>query len=152
MRHAKRSRRFGRPTGHRQAMFRNLVTSLLVHERITTTVEKAKEIRRLAEKLITLGKRGDLHARRLAASRLYLTGLREGKVVTRQQVALKKLFADLAPRYKNRQGGYTRIVKLGQRRGDGARMALIELIPEEAKPASRKKSKGGSKAKSKAKS
>jgi large subunit ribosomal protein L17 len=122
MRHAKTGRRLGRKTSHREAMFRNLVTSFLNHEKITTTDAKAKEIRIVAEKMITLGKRGDLHALRQAAS-----FIREKSVVT-------KLFSTIAPRYKDRPGGYTRIVKLGIRQGDAAPISLIELVEEEMKP------------------
>jgi large subunit ribosomal protein L17 len=103
-------------------MFRNLVTSFLNHEKITTTDAKAKEIRSVAEKMITLGKRGDLHALRQAASYI-----REKSVVT-------KLFTTIAPRYKDRPGGYTRIVKLGIRQGDAAPISIIELVEEEMKP------------------
>ncbi|MCX7822698.1 MAG: 50S ribosomal protein L17 [Syntrophobacterales bacterium] len=120
MRHRVAGRKLGRKTEHRLAMFRNMVTSLLDHERIVTTVAKAKEIRKFAEQMITLGKRGDLHARRQA-----LAFVRNKRVV-------HKLFADVAPRYAQRKGGYTRIVKMGFRRGDGAPMCLIELVkPEE---------------------
>jgi large subunit ribosomal protein L17 len=122
MRHGKAGRRLGRKTSHREAMFRNMVTSLLNHEKITTTDAKAKEIRVVAERMITLGKRGDLHAMRLAAS-----VIREKSVVT-------KLFSTIAPRYKDRPGGYTRIVKLGVRQGDAAPISLIELVEEEMKP------------------
>jgi large subunit ribosomal protein L17 len=122
MRHGKSGRRLGRTTSHREAMFRNLVTSFLNHEKITTTDAKAKEIRSVAEKMITLGKRGDLHSLRLAASYI-----REKSVVT-------KLFSTIAPRYKDRAGGYTRIVKLGIRQGDAAPVSLIELVEEEMKP------------------
>lgn len=121
MRHNKAGRRLGRKTSHREAMFRNMVTSLLTHEKITTTDAKAKEIRSVAEKMITLGKRGDLHAQRQAASYI-----REKSVVT-------KLFSTIAPRYKDRPGGYTRIVKLGIRQGDTAPISLIELVEEELK-------------------
>jgi large subunit ribosomal protein L17 len=103
-----------------------MVTSLLSHEKITTTDSKAKEIRVVAERMITLGKRGDLHAMRLAAS-----VIREKSVVT-------KLFSTIAPRYKDRPGGYTRIVKLGIRQGDAAPLSLIELVEEEMKPAKAK--------------
>lgn len=103
-------------------MFRNMVTSLLNHEKITTTDAKAKEIRSVAEKMITLGKRGDLHAVRQAASYI-----REKSTVT-------KLFSTIAPRYKDRPGGYTRIIKLGMRQGDAASMSIIELVEEEMKP------------------
>jgi large subunit ribosomal protein L17 len=122
MRHGKSGRRLGRTTSHREAMFRNLVTSFLNHEKITTTDAKAKEIRSVAEKMITLGKRGDLHSLRLAASYI-----REKSVVT-------KLFSTIAPRYKDRPGGYTRIVKLGVRQGDAAPVSLIELVEEEMRP------------------
>jgi large subunit ribosomal protein L17 len=122
MRHGKSGRRLGRTTSHREAMFRNLVTSFLNHEKITTTDAKAKEIRSVAEKMITLGKRGDLHSLRQAASYI-----REKSVVT-------KLFSTIAPRYKDRPGGYTRIVKLGIRQGDAASISIIELVEEEMKP------------------
>ena len=118
MRHNKSGRRLGRTTSHRIAMFRNMVTSLLNHERIVTTDAKAKEIRSVAEKMITLGKRGDLHAQRQAAAYI-----REKSVVT-------KLFNTIAPRYKERSGGYTRIIKLGQRLGDAASLSVIELVEE----------------------
>jgi len=113
-------RKLGRPTDHRLAMFRNLVTDLLRHEKIITTEAKAREVRGLAEKVITLGKRGDLNARRLALRFVY-----DKKVVT-------KVFDDLAPRYADRPGGYSRMVKLGPRLGDGAHMAQLELIVGEA--------------------
>ncbi len=118
MRHNKSGRRLGRTTSHRIAMFRNMVTSLLNHERIITTDSKAKEIRSVAEKMITLGKRGDLHAHRQAAAYI-----REKSVVT-------KLFTTIAPRYKERSGGYTRIIKISQRLGDSAQMSVIELVEE----------------------
>lgn len=119
MRHNNAGRRLGRTTSHREAMFRNMVTSLLNHEKITTTDAKAKEIRSVAEKMITLGKRGDLHSMRLAAAYI-----REKSVVT-------KLFSAIAPRYKDRSGGYTRIIKLGIRQGDTAPISMIELVEEE---------------------
>jgi len=122
MRHGNIGRRLGRTTSHREAMFRNLVTSFLNHEKITTTDAKAKEIRSVAEKMITLGKRGDLHSLRQAASYI-----REKSVVT-------KLFSTIAPRYKDRNGGYTRIIKLGNRQGDAAPVSIIELVEEELKP------------------
>lgn len=122
MHHNKAGRRLGRTTSHREAMFRNMVTSLLNHEKITTTDAKAKEIRSVAEKMITLGKRGDLHSMRLAAAYI-----REKSVVT-------KLFTTIAPRYKERLGGYTRIIKLGIRQGDTAPISLIELVEEEMQP------------------
>jgi len=116
MRHSAVSRRFDRPTGQRRALFRNLVTDLLGFEKIVTTEAKAKQVRGMAEKMITLGKAGDLHARRQAASFIL------DKTVT------EKLFTDLSARYKDRHGGYTRIIKLGPRLGDGAPMVQLELI------------------------
>lgn len=121
MRHNKAGRRLGRKTSHRDAMFRNMVTSLLDHGRITTTDAKAKEIRVVAERMITLGKRGDLHSIRLASS------------VIREKPVVSKLFSTIAPRYKDRLGGYTRIIKLGIRQGDAAPLSLIELVEEEIK-------------------
>ncbi|MGQ9630340.1 MAG: 50S ribosomal protein L17 [bacterium] len=115
MRHRNDHRKLGRASGHRMAMLRNLATDLLKHGRIQTTEAKAKEVRRLAERLITLGKRGDLHARRMAIRIIY------DKDVT------YKLFDEIAERYKETNGGYTRILKLGPRRGDSAPMAIIEL-------------------------
>ncbi|KAB2951388.1 50S ribosomal protein L17 [Heliorestis acidaminivorans] len=109
-------RKFSRHTGHRRAMLRNIVTSLLKHGKVTTTEPKAKELRRIAEKMITLGKRGDLHARRQA-----LSYLQEESVVT-------QLFNETAPKYATRQGGYTRLMKAGYRRGDSAPMCIVELV------------------------
>lgn len=126
MRHNKAGRRLGRKTSHREAMFRNMVTSLLDHGKITTTDAKAKEIRVVAERMITLGKRGDLHSMRLAAS------------VIREKTVVAKLFSTIAPRYKERLGGYTRIIKLGVRQGDAAPVSLIELVEEEIKPSKAK--------------
>ncbi len=119
MRHRNRGRKLSRNTSHRRALLRNLVTSLILEERIETTVPKAKETRRLAEQMITLGKRGDLHARRLAA----------GYCMT--AAAVKKLFDDIAKRYGKRAGGYTRIVRTGWRKGDGADTAVLELVGTE---------------------
>ena len=116
MRHRVAGRGLGRTSSHRKALIRNQVTELLRHERIVTTEAKAKTIRPAAEKVITLGKRGTLHARRQA-----------GAILTDRGV-LKLLFDDIAPRFQTRPGGYTRIVKLGPRQGDGAHMALIELV------------------------
>lgn len=126
MRHNKSGRRLGRTTSHRVAMFRNMITSFLNHERITTTDAKAKELRSIADKMITLGKRGDLHAMRLAAAYI-----REKSVVT-------KLFTTIAPRYTDRPGGYTRIVKLGLRPGDNAQLSMIELVEEAFSPKAKK--------------
>ncbi|HPQ61175.1 MAG TPA: 50S ribosomal protein L17 [Syntrophales bacterium] len=100
-------------------MFRNMVTSLFKYEKIVTTDAKAKELRRLAEKMITIGKKGNLHA------------VRQAMTVIRDRTTTKKLFDDLAKRYENRQGGYTRIVKLGYREGDNAPLSMIQLIPED---------------------
>ena len=122
MRHRKRGRQLGRDTDHRRALFRNLVTSLLEHERIETTVAKAKELRGIADRMISLGKRGDLHARRLAMA----------YIQTRSVVA--KLFSDIAPRFSDRRGGYTRLIKTRIRLGDGSRMSLVELVELKEKP------------------
>ena len=109
-------RKLGRNTGHRKAMLRNLVSSFLDKERIVTTETRAKEVRAIAEKMITLGKRGDLHARRQALG--YIT----------TEAVVYKLFNDIAGRYTERQGGYTRIIKMGPRLGDSAPMAILELV------------------------
>ena len=116
MRHGKAGRRLGRTTPHRAAMMRNMVTSLLEHERIVTTTPKAKELRKLADKMITLAKRGDLHARRQALS------------VIRDKRVVDKLFSQLKDEYMDRNGGYTRIIRTGNRVGDAAPMAIIELV------------------------
>jgi large subunit ribosomal protein L17 len=115
MQHNRAGRKLGRTSAHRKALFRNQLTSLLTHERIQTTLSKAKELRPLAEKLVTLGKRGGLHARRLA--------LRDVS-----QDAAKRLFDEIAPRFATRPGGYTRILKLGQRPGDAAEKAILEFV------------------------
>ena len=117
-------RKLGRLSDQRKAMLRDLATDLIINEKITTTEARAKELRRSVEKLITLGKRGDLHARRQA-----ITVLRnEIADVETNQTAVQKLFSDIAPRYQERNGGYTRIIKTAPRRGDGAPMAVIELV------------------------
>lgn len=118
MRHNKSGRRLGRKPDHRQHMMRNMVTSFFENEKITTTVTRAKELRKLVDRMITLGKRGDLHARRQA-----LRVIRDQKVVA-------KLFEMIAPRYSERPGGYTRIIRLENRQGDNAPMAIIELVEE----------------------
>src|SRR5579875_1350544 len=115
MRHRNYGRKLSRNTSHRRALLRNLVTSLILEERIETTVAKAKAARGLAEEMISLGKRGDLHARRLAAAYCL------------SAVAVKKLFEEIAPRYASRNGGYTRIIHTGWRKGDGADTAVLEL-------------------------
>lgn len=119
MRHRKSGAKLGRTSTHRKAMLRNMVTSLLEHERIVTTVPKAKEARRVADKMITLAKRGDLHARRQA-----LAYIRSKDIVA-------KLFDEIEPQYADRQGGYTRIIRTGTRRGDAAPMAILELVAYE---------------------
>jgi len=119
MRHNVRLRKLGRTSGHRRALLRSLTTSLFLHERIRTTVPKAKELRSFAEKLITLARRDDLHARRQVI-----------KDVADKDV-VKKLFTTLGPRFATRPGGYTRIMRLGPRQGDGAEMAIIELVGSE---------------------
>ena len=116
MRHRKQGRKLNRTASHRKAMFANMAASLIEHEQIVTTLPKAKELRAVADKLITLGKRGDLHARRQAISRI------------RNVEQVKKLFDVLGPRYKERNGGYTRVLKAGFRYGDNAPMAVIELV------------------------
>jgi large subunit ribosomal protein L17 len=119
MRHQKKTVKLGRTAAHRKSLLANQVCSLIEHKRIKTTLAKAKAVRPLAEKMVTLGKRGDLHARRIAAG--YLG----------QKDAVKKLFAEIAPRAADRKGGYTRIIKLGQRLSDSAPMAYIEWVDSE---------------------
>ncbi|NBJ70521.1 MULTISPECIES: 50S ribosomal protein L17 [Clostridia] len=116
------ARKLGRTSDQRLALLRNLASDLIIHERIETTEAKAKELKSVVDKMITLGKRGDLHARRQAASFLYNQEANENENV------IQKLFNDVAPRYEDRQGGYTRVLKLGARQGDGAKMAIIELV------------------------
>lgn len=116
MRHAKSGRKLGRTSSHREAMFRNMVTSLFEHERIVTTEHKAKELRPIAEKMITLAKRGDLHARRQALSYI------------RSKNVVAKLFDQIKDQFADRNGGYTRIIRTGVRTGDAAPMAIIELV------------------------
>ena len=116
MRHRNKGRQLSRTSSHREALLRNMATSLFRHGRINTTVAKAKELRPFAERLITLAKRGDLHSRRLA-----------GRKIADQDV-LFSLFSSIGPRFAERPGGYTRILKLGHRAGDGAEVALIELV------------------------
>lgn len=116
MRHRKKGRKLSRTASHRRATLRNMASSLFRHGRIETTTAKAKELRPYAERLITLAKRGDLHARRLAGARL------------REREVLGILFDEIGPRFKDRPGGYTRIIKLGTRKGDAADMSLIQLV------------------------
>jgi large subunit ribosomal protein L17 len=126
MRHLKAGRQLSRNSAHRWALMRNLITALLREEKIQTTDPKAKELRRWVDRVITLGKRGSLHARRQAL------GIVQDKAVVR------KLFETIAPRFKDRPGGYTRIIKLGIRRGDAAHMSLIELVAAEGEKEARK--------------
>jgi large subunit ribosomal protein L17 len=140
MRHQKKTIKLGRKAEHRKALLANQVCSLIEHQRIRTTLAKAKAVRPLAEKMVTLGKKGSLHARRTAFA------------VLRQKNAVKKLFDDIAPRSAERNGGYTRIIKLGQRKSDSAPVAYLEWVdaaiivdeePEESAPKSRKAKKEG---------
>ncbi len=139
MRHLKRTAKLGRTGQHRNAMLANLVCSLIKHKRVTTSLAKAKAARSVAEKMVTLGKHGTLHDRRLAVARLH------------QEDAVKILFTEIAPAQKTRRGGYTRIVKLGQRQGDAGHLAILEWVdmplpeaePAEAKPAQEAKSAEG---------
>ena len=116
MRHAKSGRKLNRTSSHRTAMFANMAASLIEHEQIVTTLPKAKELRPIVEKLVTLAKRGDLHARRLAVSRV------------RDEAMVRKLFETIGPRYQERNGGYTRVLKAGFRYGDNAPVAVIEFV------------------------
>ncbi len=116
MRHGLSGRKLGVTSSHRAAMFRNMAVALIKHEQITTTLPKAKELRPVAEKLVTLGKRGDLHAKRQAFNQL------------RDETIVTKLFSTIADRYKTRNGGYTRVLKAGMRHGDAADMAVIEFV------------------------
>ena len=129
MRHLKRTAKLGRTSTHRNAMLANLVCSLILHKRVTTTLAKAKAARSVAEKMVTLGKSGTLHHRRLVVARLH------------QEDAAKTLFKEIAPAFKERNGGYTRIIRRGQRQGDAAQRAILEWVdyvpvaPTEAAPA-----------------
>jgi len=116
LRHRRAGRKLGRDAAHRKALYANLAGALIQHGRITTTITKAKAVRPIAEKMITLGRRGDIHARRQAMAFL------------RSQEVVHKLFADVAPRFKDRPGGYSRIVRIGPRPGDAAEMAFLELV------------------------
>ena len=127
MRHAVRHRKLGRTSAHRQAMFRNQLASFIEHGRIRTTLPKAKELRPLAERLITRGREDTVHARRMVGRYVPDRGL------------IKKLFEEISPRFSDRPGGYTRILKLGPRNGDGAEMAILELVDYEEKAKEEKK-------------
>ena len=134
MRHRKRHGKLNRSTSHRKALLRNMVTSLLEHERIETTDVKAKEVRRLADRMITLGKRGTLHARRQALS------------VIRKREITAKVFDDLAERFRSRPGGYTRVLKVRRRTGDAAPLSIVELVEGPPPPEPEKKKKTAKKA------
>ena len=136
MHHGKTGSKLGRTSSHKEAMLRNMVTSVIKYERIRTTDMKAKELKKVAEKMITLGKKGNLHARRQALA------------VVRDETLVGKLFGELTERYRNREGGYTRIIKAGYRFGDNAPVSILEFIPDEKK---KEKAKPKTKAKSKAK-
>ncbi len=140
MRHRVKGRRLGRDSAHRKALRRNMIADLICHERLVTTEAKARMLRPAAEKVITIAKRGlakddsaaTVHARRIAATRMARTRVVEDEYGEREEVdALQKLFDEVAPRYMERPGGYTRIVKLGYRPGDAAKMAVIMLVGEE---------------------
>jgi len=135
MRHKVKGKRLGRDSAQRKALLRNLTTSFMEKERISTTLSKAKALRPVAEKMITLAKKNTLHSRRMALRVIY------------KKDVVKKLFEDIGPRFSERPGGYTRIVKLGPRAGDGAEMALIELVGSEFKKKTKKKEKISEKAK-----
>jgi large subunit ribosomal protein L17 len=139
MRHLVKGRKLRRPTAHRLALLRNLVTSFLEKERVRTTLAKAKETRPLAEKMITLGKKGTLHARRQVMA------------FVRKEAVVTKIFNDLGPRFGQRPGGYSRIIKLGRRMGDGAHLAMLELVGSEFKKKDKKKKKDKEKSAKKAK-
>ena len=131
MRHRRAGRKLNRTGAHRRALFRNLVTAVLEYERVQTTDPKAKEIRRLTDRMITLGKRGSLHARRRALA------------FVRKESVVRKLFEDVAPRFMNRPGGYTRVIKLGPRLGDAAPQSIVELTEREGEKERAQKAKGG---------
>ena len=128
MNHRKTGRKLGRTSSHRKALFRNMVTSLFEHEQIRTTDAKAKELRGVAERMITLGKKGTLHARRQALE------------IIRSKDVTSKVFDELAERYRERPGGYTRVIKVGQRAGDAAPMSIIELVDRDVKSATTEES------------
>src|SRR5215469_9309235 len=126
MRHLNAGRKLNRTSAHRKALFKNMVLSLIRHERITTTDPKAKELRRVADRMVTLGKQGDLAARRRAFAAL------------QSHEAVKKLFDEIAPRFKDRNGGYTRVIKFGHRRGDAAMLSVIEFTGQEEQTKAKK--------------
>lgn len=127
MRHRKKFRKFGVTVGHRRALLRNLATSLCIHGRIKTTVGRAKELKRVADKLVTLAKRGDLHSRRQALSYLFEVN-KESDGYSKKRLASHRLFTEISEQCASRNGGYTRVVKIGFRPGDGAEMAFVEFV------------------------
>ena len=137
MRHRVHTFKIGRTGAHRRAMLANMVCSLIEHGQITTSLVKAREARRVAEKMVTLGKKGDLHHRRLAISTLRKADSRLAISTLRKADMVAKLFAEIAPAYEGRQGGYTSIIKLGKRRGDACEMCILKFVAaakaEEAK-------------------
>lgn len=130
MRHKNKLRKLGRSVAHRKALLRNLATALFLHGKIKTTLPKAKELKRVADKLVTLGKKGDLNSRRNAMAFLNVIN-READGNAMKTTAVHNLFTSVAERFRNRNGGYTRVLKLGPRPGDGAEMALVELVEAE---------------------
>jgi large subunit ribosomal protein L17 len=162
MRHRKHTAKLGRTGTHRNAMLANLVCSLIQHKRVTTTLAKAKAARPVAEKMVTFGKKGTIHDRRLAAARLqyhskHMLRTKEEVAKARENDVIRILFSEIAPAFKERQGGYTRIIKLHQRRGDAAQLAILEWVEdsfkggEEAKPKSKAETKGAESASEEAK-
>jgi large subunit ribosomal protein L17 len=155
MRHLKKTAKLGRTFEHRNAMLANLVSSLIKHKRVTTTLAKAKAARPVAEKMVTLGKKGTLHARRLAASRLRAQGRSleltktQYKQWRQKEDVVRILFDEIAPTFKDRRGGYTRIIKMNRRQGDAAERAILEWVDlpvtSAAEPVSKDESKGEAK-------
>jgi len=140
MNHGNALRKLNRSSSHRKALFRNLATSLVLHNRIETTVQKAKELKRVADKLVTLGKRDTLHARRQAMQFLQPIN-RQADGNAQKLTAVHKLFAEIAPRYEERNGGYTRVVRSRKRVGDRAQMAIIEFVEGSVQAKEKKKSR-----------
>lgn len=143
MRHKKALKKLGRTPAHRRALLRNLATSLVLHDRIETTLPKAKALRRVADKLVTLGKTDSLHRRRQAMKYLFAVNRREDQGNNQKLTAVHRLFSEIAPRFEERNGGYTRVVRTRKRQGDNAQLAVIEFVEAELvkkeKPARRKR-------------
>lgn len=138
MKHRKSLKKFGRTTAHRKALLRNLATSLVLKGRVTTTVVKAKALKRVGDKLVTLGKRGDLNSRRIAMSYLQVIN-RTVDEAKDKRTAVHNLFEVYAPRFANREGGYTRVVRLGTRLGDSSEMAVVEFVEDKVERRDRRK-------------